>query len=152
GLRQERGDGEEDRRERQPGEVRRPVRAEAQVGGIGDVVEVILRGEVRAEVERRRGARGRAAASAAAAAFARREDEEDRRKDRSRDAAHGAMVAEVRRCRRAAGAPTILPMGLEADCSMEWKGRKAAGKALLETDEIIFRGDVRLKIARSKIA
>jgi hypothetical protein len=43
-------------------------------------------------------------------------------------------------------------MGLEADCTMEWRGRSASGRALLETDELLFRGEVRLKIARPTIS
>jgi len=36
-------------------------------------------------------------------------------------------------------------------CRMEFNGTPHRGKALLETNEIIFRGDVRLKIARAAI-
>ncbi len=37
-------------------------------------------------------------------------------------------------------------MGQERNCTVETGGKKHEGKALLETAEIIFRGDVRLKI------
>ncbi|HLJ45949.1 MAG TPA: hypothetical protein VKU01_08075 [Bryobacteraceae bacterium] len=37
-------------------------------------------------------------------------------------------------------------MGQERNCSVETRGRTYQGKALLETSEIIFRGEVRLKI------
>lgn len=42
-------------------------------------------------------------------------------------------------------------MGQEVQCRMEFKGARHSGKALLETDEVVFRGDVRLKIPRSGI-
>jgi hypothetical protein len=42
-------------------------------------------------------------------------------------------------------------MGLEAECTVEWKGRAARGKALLETEELLFRGTMRLKIPRRDI-
>jgi hypothetical protein len=42
-------------------------------------------------------------------------------------------------------------MGLEAACTLAWQGRKVAGKALLETEEILFRGPVRLKIPKTDI-
>jgi hypothetical protein len=42
-------------------------------------------------------------------------------------------------------------MGLEAECTLRWQGRAARGKALLETTELIFRGDVRLKIPRDRV-
>ena len=35
-------------------------------------------------------------------------------------------------------------MGYEKKCTMRYRGETAAGKALLETDEVIFRGDVRV--------
>ena len=38
-------------------------------------------------------------------------------------------------------------MGKEANCVARWGGKTSAGKALLETNELIFRGDFRLKIA-----
>lgn len=42
-------------------------------------------------------------------------------------------------------------MGLEADCSLS-QGRKVArGRALLESNEIVFRGDVRLKIPLKRV-
>ena len=37
-------------------------------------------------------------------------------------------------------------MGQEANCKLEYNGQTHNGKALLETSEIIFRGDTRLKI------
>ena len=37
-------------------------------------------------------------------------------------------------------------MGLEASCRVRWGGQVSNGKALLETDELVFRGDFRLKI------
>ncbi|MDQ4081992.1 MAG: hypothetical protein M3123_03780, partial [Actinomycetota bacterium] len=37
-------------------------------------------------------------------------------------------------------------MGAEARCTVRHGGRASAGKALLETDEIRFRGDFRLTI------
>jgi hypothetical protein len=42
-------------------------------------------------------------------------------------------------------------MGLEAKCSLEWRGRSSAGTALLETTELLFRGEIRLKIPRAQI-
>lgn len=42
-------------------------------------------------------------------------------------------------------------MGLEAECEVEWQGRTARAKALLETEEIIVRGAVKLKIPRARI-
>jgi len=38
-------------------------------------------------------------------------------------------------------------MGQEANCVVRFGGKKSAGKALLETNELIFRGDFRLKVA-----
>jgi hypothetical protein len=38
-------------------------------------------------------------------------------------------------------------MGQELKCIVEHAGRKAEGKALLETDEVLFRGDFSLRIA-----
>ncbi len=38
-------------------------------------------------------------------------------------------------------------MGKEASCVVRFGGKKSAGKALLETNELVFRGDFRLKIA-----
>jgi hypothetical protein len=37
-------------------------------------------------------------------------------------------------------------MGLEAVCTARFQGRAAEGKALLETDALFFRGELRLKI------
>jgi hypothetical protein len=37
-------------------------------------------------------------------------------------------------------------VGQECDCTVEFGGRTFAGKALLETSELIFRGETRLKI------
>jgi len=37
-------------------------------------------------------------------------------------------------------------MGLEALCNATWGGRTSSGKAQLETDSILFRGDFRLKV------
>lgn len=37
-------------------------------------------------------------------------------------------------------------MGNEANCTVRFGGQKSAGKALLETSELIFRGDFRLKL------
>jgi hypothetical protein len=42
-------------------------------------------------------------------------------------------------------------MGLEAKCDLAWQGRSSAGKALLETTEILFRGEIRLKVPRADI-
>jgi len=42
-------------------------------------------------------------------------------------------------------------MGLEAVCTARYKGRSSEGKALLETSELIFRGELRLKIPFSDI-
>jgi hypothetical protein len=42
-------------------------------------------------------------------------------------------------------------MGQEVQCVMQFNGKRHNGKALLETNEIIFRGDLRLKIPRTKI-
>jgi hypothetical protein len=42
-------------------------------------------------------------------------------------------------------------MGLEANCTVRCEGRVSSGKALLETGEIIFRGEFRLKIPFRKI-
>ena len=44
-------------------------------------------------------------------------------------------------------------MGAEAKCTATISGKKTAGKALLETDELIFRGDdVRLKIPYKSVS
>ena len=44
-------------------------------------------------------------------------------------------------------------MGAEAKCTATISGKKALGKALLETDELIFRGeDVRLKIPYKSVS
>ena len=37
-------------------------------------------------------------------------------------------------------------MGQEIDCCVKFKGKVSRGKALLESNEIVFRGDYRLKI------
>ncbi len=37
-------------------------------------------------------------------------------------------------------------MGLEAQCAVVFSGRSSKGKALLETDTLLFRGDFRLEI------
>ena len=42
-------------------------------------------------------------------------------------------------------------MGQELICTARWSGRSVRGKALLETAEIIFRGEERLKIPFSSI-
>src|SRR5258707_15343026 len=42
-------------------------------------------------------------------------------------------------------------MGQEVVCTARWGGKSARGKALLETAEIIFRGDERKKIPFSAI-
>ena len=38
-------------------------------------------------------------------------------------------------------------MGQELECRMQYQKRSLAGKAYLETDHILFRGDERVKIA-----
>ncbi|MCG3117298.1 MAG: DUF3052 domain-containing protein [Candidatus Manganitrophus sp. SA1] len=38
-------------------------------------------------------------------------------------------------------------MGLEAQCAVVFSGRSSKGKALLETDTLLFRGDFRLEIS-----
>ena len=43
-------------------------------------------------------------------------------------------------------------MGAEAVCRVSYKGEASEGKALLETAELIFRGDFRLKIPFSQIS
>ncbi|MBI3405592.1 MAG: hypothetical protein HY046_09060, partial [Acidobacteria bacterium] len=42
-------------------------------------------------------------------------------------------------------------MGLESNCTVRWKKKSSAGKALLEEKEIVFRGDFRLKIPFAEI-
>src|SRR5215472_12131428 len=42
-------------------------------------------------------------------------------------------------------------MGKEANCTVRFGGKKSAGKALLETNELIFRGDFRLKVAFAEL-
>src|SRR5262249_33676532 len=42
-------------------------------------------------------------------------------------------------------------MGQEATCTARWGQKRSAGKALLETNEILFRGDFRLKIPLASI-
>ena len=43
-------------------------------------------------------------------------------------------------------------MGQEAKCRVEFEGKSSVGKALLETNELIFRGDFRLKILHRAIS
>src|SRR6266852_9785417 len=43
-------------------------------------------------------------------------------------------------------------MGQEVICTARWGGKSVRGKALLETAEIIFRGEPRLKIPFSAIS
>lgn len=43
-------------------------------------------------------------------------------------------------------------MGLEALCSAKWGGQNSQGKALLESDYILFRGDFRLKVLFGDLA
>ena len=42
-------------------------------------------------------------------------------------------------------------MGNEATCTLRYEGKAFSGKALLETSEVLFRGDTRLKIPFSSI-
>src|SRR5450755_2210493 len=42
-------------------------------------------------------------------------------------------------------------MGLEIPCQVQFGGKRYQGKALLEAKEILFRGDIRLKIPLSSI-
>lgn len=42
-------------------------------------------------------------------------------------------------------------MGQEAKCEVHFGGKVSAGKALLETDDLIFRGDFRLAIPYKSI-
>ncbi|HWO72722.1 MAG TPA: hypothetical protein VNN21_04120, partial [Dehalococcoidia bacterium] len=42
-------------------------------------------------------------------------------------------------------------MGSEAVCNVTYRGLNSEGKALLETSELIFRGDFRLRIPFSAI-
>ena len=42
-------------------------------------------------------------------------------------------------------------MGQEAECTVRYGKQRSAGKALLETNELIFRGEFRLRIAFSSI-
>jgi hypothetical protein len=42
-------------------------------------------------------------------------------------------------------------MGQEANCEVRFGGKKSAGKALLETGDLIFRGDFRLSISLKSI-
>jgi hypothetical protein len=37
-------------------------------------------------------------------------------------------------------------VGQEVPCTLTWKGRTSPGRAQLETDHLLFRGDVRLKL------
>ena len=43
-------------------------------------------------------------------------------------------------------------MGSEVSCTLRYAGRTFSGKALLESSEIVFRGETRLKIALKAIA
>ena len=43
-------------------------------------------------------------------------------------------------------------MGCEKMCRVEFRNQVSTGKALLETNEILFRGDFRLKIARAGVS
>ncbi len=43
-------------------------------------------------------------------------------------------------------------MGKEAACTVEFNGKRSDGRALLETDELIFRGEFRLKMHRREIS
>lgn len=42
-------------------------------------------------------------------------------------------------------------MGREVTCSYHWQGQSGAGKALLEPEEIILRGDIKARIPRQAI-
>ncbi|WP_284165467.1 hypothetical protein [Frigidibacter sp. SD6-1] len=42
-------------------------------------------------------------------------------------------------------------MGREAICTIRWQGEAAEGKALLEGEEIVLRGDIRARIPRAAI-
>jgi hypothetical protein len=42
-------------------------------------------------------------------------------------------------------------MGREATCIIRWKGEAAEGKALLEIEEIVLRGDIRARIPRAGV-
>ena len=43
-------------------------------------------------------------------------------------------------------------MGAESECTVHFGGRRSEGKALLETDQLIFRGTFRLAIPRKSIS
>ena len=43
-------------------------------------------------------------------------------------------------------------MGREAICTIRWKGEAAEGMALLESAEIILRGDIRARLPRDGIS
>ena len=43
-------------------------------------------------------------------------------------------------------------MGSEAQCTVEFEGKRSAGSALLETDHLLFRGTFRLKIPYTSIS
>jgi hypothetical protein len=49
------------------------------------------------------------------------------------------------------GAEYTSPMGLEANCKVRYDGQVSRGKALLETKELIFRGEFRLTIPFQEI-
>ena len=42
-------------------------------------------------------------------------------------------------------------MGREARARVTWQGQESTGKALLETDEVVFRGDFRLRIPFAEV-
>src|ERR1700722_4479795 len=42
-------------------------------------------------------------------------------------------------------------MGKEAQCTCKWNAKSSSGKALLETNEILFRGDFRLVVPLKEI-
>jgi len=42
-------------------------------------------------------------------------------------------------------------MGAESKCTVQYAGQRSEGKALLETDHLIFRGTFRLNIPRKSI-
>src|SRR5712691_7581696 len=42
-------------------------------------------------------------------------------------------------------------MGSESRCTVRFAGKSSEGKALLETDHLVFRGDFRLSIPRASV-
>ena len=50
-----------------------------------------------------------------------------------------------------AGEAGTLPMGNEASCTIQFGKQLSEGKALLETSEVLFRGDFRLRIPFSAV-